>query len=470
MPKSVRPTSSKDILFAFFLALLILVPLPFGCNRPWASDLCALLSGFLLIALASLVYRETLLLSPSFPARRLGVSAALIALVVAWIGVQQSVETPAAWHSPLWEKIGAFIPATSGVVSVAPDLASGSLARLASAISFFLLSFILCHDRKRAELLLKTLAGAAVAYALYGLIEQATGEENILGIPKWAYQGFVTSTFVNKNSYATYAGFGFLCCLALAQHKISFQMPQERTRSLLISAFLLRLGSTGIFYLLACFIVLSALVMTGSRGGFISLLVGVTAFVGSLSVARRSDSPSFVSKFLALWILSALGLALFLSGNLLFHRFSAPDMASAAPIRLTTYKIIVQALIDHPWQGFGLGSFDAAFPLYRDATVQAWMQHAHNDYLEMAMDLGIPAALMLFISLMLLTSCCLQGIWRRQQDRVFPAMGFAASLLAATHALVDFSFQIPAVSLTYAAILGLGVAQSWSTRIAPRRL
>ena len=61
---------------------------------------------------------------------------------------------------------------------------------------------------------------------------------------------------------------------------------------------------------------------------------------------------------------------------------------------------------------------------------------------------------------------CWVGIRRRRRDRVYPAIGVAATALVAAHSTVDFSLQIPAVSVSYAFILGLACAQSFPTREA----
>ncbi len=56
------------------------------------------------------------------------------------------------------------------------------------------------------------------------------------------------------------------------------------------------------------------------------------------------------------------------------------------------------------------------------------------------------------------------GVRRRRRDVIYPSVGLAAAILVGTHSLVDFSLQIPAVAATFALILGIGCAQSWSTR------
>jgi hypothetical protein len=53
-----------------------------------------------------------------------------------------------------------------------------------------------------------------------------------------------------------------------------------------------------------------------------------------------------------------------------------------------------------------------------------------------------------------------RGVLVRRKNHVFPLFAASATVLVAFHSLVDFSLQIPAVALTYAVVLGMGVAQS----------
>ena len=102
------------------------------------------------------------------------------------------------------------------------------------------------------------------------------------------------------------------------------------------------------------------------------------------------------------------------------------------------------------------------FKLYRSEDVQYLYDKAHNSYLENSFELGIPVALSLFLSLLGLFWLCLKGVFSRQRNWLYPATGVAATALVASHSLIDFSLQIPAVAITYSAIMGLAVAQSFS--------
>jgi len=51
----------------------------------------------------------------------------------------------------------------------------------------------------------------------------------------------------------------------------------------------------------------------------------------------------------------------------------------------------------------------------------------------------------------------------RRRDWLYPAIGVAATILVAIHSFVDFSLQIPAVAFVYATIMGVAVAQAFSS-------
>ncbi|MFC1606252.1 O-antigen ligase domain-containing protein, partial [Pseudomonadota bacterium] len=107
--------------------------------------------------------------------------------------------------------------------------------------------------------------------------------------------------------------------------------------------------------------------------------------------------------------------------------------------------------------------FADSFRLYDQVEDTVHYDRAHNTWLENAFELGLPAALALFLALIGLALTCLRGVRRRHRDWVFPATGVAASVLVGIHATVDFSLQLPAVAMLYAAIMGVACAQSYSS-------
>jgi O-antigen ligase len=127
---------------------------------------------------------------------------------------------------------------------------------------------------------------------------------------------------------------------------------------------------------------------------------------------------------------------------------------------------VLRAIGDNWLTGTGYGSFGDIFPLYQPLNVVGYVDLAHNDYLENALELGVPAAVLLVAAVLYLACCCLVGVFRRRRDVIYPLAGTAATVMVGVHSAFDFSLQIPAVTVTYAVLLGIGVAQSTGTRAA----
>lgn len=468
MPTAQKPFLFKHLplWFTGFLLLIALCPLPFGANRPWASDLLAALVGLFLL-LAALAQPPLLRFSQEAPQKRLALAASALLLVVLWSIFQTVSWTPTAWHHPIWKEAEGLLGPVRGTISVDPSLFYESLARLLSYIGCFLLALQATRNPDHAKIMVRVLAYAGAAYAAYGLLAQSMGSNTILWYKKWAYEGFLTSTFVNKNSYAAFAGLGLLCCITVLRdrfHKVKIQDEVIAQKSRWV-ALLSSLQTKDYLAFLPLLTILAALALTGSRAGITSTFIGVLGYVLALAVHKRLKAKQW-SLLLGGGLIVFVGFVA-LGGEALLSRMDQSQVASDAETRMAGYELVGIAISDNPWLGFGLGTFDSAFKLYRDNRLPLWYHHAHNDYLEMVMDLGIPAALLLFLAIGLMVSCCVTGLWARRKGSGFLALAIGASSLVAAHAFVDFSLHIPAIAATYATILGLGVAQSWPTRKKP---
>jgi O-antigen ligase len=132
------------------------------------------------------------------------------------------------------------------------------------------------------------------------------------------------------------------------------------------------------------------------------------------------------------------------------------------PDRYQAMQAALRAALDHLWTGSGAGTFQSVFPLYRPASLvgTGYWSSAHSDYLDAFLGLGILGSAVLLFLLASLTYRVLNGVFARRRDSHFALTGVAATVLVGLHGFVDFSLQIQGVSVTYVALLALGVAQS----------
>lgn len=428
-----------------FIAVIVAAPIPLGAARPLAWSLLAALMALGLISWAWELARYGTV--PAVALRRIAVPGMLFIVTLAWGVVQALPVMPEAWTHPVWRQAEAALGPLPRTISLTPHAGFESVLRLGTYGAAFFLALQIGRARKAAGWMVEGLALGAIVLATYGIVEYASGTETILWMEKWDYRGTLTATLVNRNHYATLAGLGLLCTLVAVGRRVELSNRSSAMRALLTG------GPRLWALLMGVPILLAALVFTQSRAGVGAAMVGVTvlALARKGLGGRRGGAVGFC----------VLALALILT---LAMRDRLSLLSEDVPTRLAVYSTSLSLLQQRPWLGSGLGAFADAFAAVRPVGMTQVWDRAHCDWLEMAVELGLPAAASLFVSLLWLAGRCLAGVVIRRRDRTFPALGLAAAVLVGSHALVDFSLQIPAVAITFAAILGIAVAQSWSTR------
>ena len=136
--------------------------------------------------------------------------------------------------------------------------------------------------------------------------------------------------------------------------------------------------------------------------------------------------------------------------------------------RMAVYIITMRSILAGPLIGYGYGTFADVFPMFRDQSVGSWgqWQFAHNTYFEVFQGLGLYFGSMLIASVVLLVLRCVKGATTRRMNETPPSVAASVAFLLGAHTLVDFSLQIQAIAITFMALLGAGVAQSDSSRLA----
>jgi O-antigen ligase len=453
----VRAITTEDIVFVVFVGGLAWVPFWFGSNRPIPWGINALLFS----GLAALYELALLLRGAARPVaiRNVWLPAVLFALAAIWALFQNATWAPAAWQHPIWELasevLGRPIP---GSISVDRDLTAIALLRLMTAASVFWLALQLCRDAARARLLIWAVAGIGAVYAAVGLFALGFLPGGTV-FPELNSSPFVTSTFVSQNHYATFAGIGLVAAVAgiLRLYRRAFAQSGRIFR-LKVATLIRTTGSQGALPLALALLILAALLLSGSRGGIISTALGLFVLI-TLNL-RRTKRSSRNETLLTIFAFLLVGVAFIGFGDAFVGRLETQGLHDEN--RLPVAIVTIWSILSSPFLGFGYGTFLAAFPMFRDDSMSIWSfwDRAHNTYLEVFQGLGLVFGAMLIASVVLLVWECIKGARTRQRDATIAAVAGSVSFLVGVHALVDFSLQIQAVTLTYMAVLGAGVAQA----------
>jgi hypothetical protein len=453
----MRAITIEDIAFVLFVGGLAWVPFWLGSNRPipWGIN-AVLFSGLAALYELSLLLRGA---ARPVPLRNLWLSAVLFVLAVTWAFIQNVTWAPAAGQHPIWqlasEVLGHPVP---GSISVDRDLTAIALLRLMTAASTFWLALQLCRDAVRARLLIWVVVGISAIYAAIGLFALGFMPGGTL-FPELTPSQFVTSTFVNKNHYATFAGIGLIAAIAaiLRLYRRAFAQSGRMLR-LKVATLIGTTGSKGALPLALVVVIVAALLLSGSRGGIISTGLGLLVLV--ILNLRRTKRSSRNEAVLAIFATVVVGAAFVEFGDVFVGRLEAQGVYEEG--RLSVGIVTMRSILNSPLLGFGYGTFLAAFPMFRDDSVNIWnfWDKAHNTYLEVFQGLGLVFGAMLIASVILLVWDCMRGARTRQRDATVPTIAASVSVLVGVNALVDFSLQLQAVTLTYMALLGAGVAQA----------
>ncbi|MDP1663595.1 MAG: O-antigen ligase family protein [Methylobacter sp.] len=447
-------------MFKIFLYAILLAPIPFGANRAWAWSLYAILLALFGLTACVTVLSGRADMRVSLKAVRY--SLYLICIPIAWSLLQLSSFAPDSWMHPFWQLAGEQLPEPiEAHISLAPQETGTALMKLGSYLLVFFISLQFNRDSEQAALTFKGIAYAGLIYAVYGLIIYFGHFNTILWFEKWTYRESLTSTFVNRNSYATYAGLTLLAGFPLLFEKIQSSFQYGIKNHYGRQYFFERVFVRGWFPLLLIIIIMTALCLSLSRGGFLSTALAVVAFLIVLLLSRKIKNNAAVILLLVSISVISWGVSS-QSGDQLLERLDM--ILSENQDRWLVYDILSKANVENRWLGVGYGSFEKSFRLYRDETISGYYDKAHNTYLENMFELGLFQASALFAAISLTALICLRGVWIRRKHWIYPAIGFSASLLVGAHALVDFSLQIPAVAFTYALLMGAAVGQALPTR------
>jgi O-antigen ligase len=466
MPDSrPRGAAIRATVKMILIGVLAIAPMPLASARPLAWSLLALASGLVLVVAAMAEFFDP---TPASVLAPLKIPIALGVAVALWIAAQSLPLAASSGFAPIWDMAGqAMGQAPTPSISVARAESLSHALRLLSYAAVFLVAWRVGLASAGAAAIFRAVSMIGAVYSLYGLIVYFSGNQTILWFPKWAYKLDLTSTFVNRNFFAAFVGLCLMANLALMAEAFAKHIDGRSPRTLVqssIECVLWRARWTAV----GLVIMGSALLFTHSRGGALVTLIGAATLVASTWSAPSLRAPWRVP-FAALAVLAAIVVFTVNGGGLLSR---IVNTAVETDLRFDIDSGTWRAIADHYAIGTGLGSFQFIYAPYQPQSVGLFVNLAHNDYLENMLELGVPAAAMFYAMILLLVFQCALGVVRRRRDAIFACTGLGASALVGSHALVDFAMQMPAVAVTYAALLGVGVAQSVGTkrRTAPTRI
>jgi tetratricopeptide (TPR) repeat protein/O-antigen ligase len=411
----------------------VVAPQLLGGGRGWAIAITAGLSGLALIATLHQVRRARV------EVRWNVVLAALVAML-AWTLIQALPLPRALVEAIAPDSVSRQVLAYRWFSEEPPALVALSRSSAATWAACVQLAAILAlataaagaialgHRRR----LLRGIAISTWVMALVALAHTAVGTDRIFGV--WVPRNVDTrllAPLTNENHLGGFLGMGapLAAGLALESH-----------------------GTPRALWALAAAITTATTVLTMSRGGLVSLLVGILVFGGLVALASRrgriaGPRPAAVITASAA-LASALAFAMLLAARTLREEWFAVN-ADKLRIALLGVDLIAQ----RPWIGVGRGAYSEALVQIHGSATR--YEYPENLILQWLSEWGVPFGLAMLV--------VLGRAWLRAAREVRSpshAGALAAVASIAVHDLVDFALERLGVAVCAAVVLACATIPS----------
>ena len=435
------PNASRQAVGPAYLLLCLILG---GSAQGIMFNLLLQLAGLTIIAWAAIAPAEEEI-------SRGGRQLFLLIIVALVVVALQLVPLPVT----VWPHLGPRAPIADGYrvlgmavpplpLSLAPYSSFATLVTIIPALAM-LCAIVRLKAYRRRWLALALLAGT-FAGILLGALQVASGNPEtsrgyLYGLSNF---GYAVGFFANANHMAALLviALPFLAALLVSTGRENVQRYS--------AAVALAAGGA--------LVIIVGIALTRSLAGYGLAIPVLAASLLILLPGRSRARPWLALGSVVLLVVAVTGLALSPVGERALGTSSS--VQSRAAINRTTSRAIVDFL---PF-GSGLGTFKPVYKLYEDHNqiIDTVINHAHNDYAELALETGIPgvALILLFLAWW---GVAVSRAWKVPDSAPY---GRAASIVSAAllaHSLVDFPLRTAALSSCFAMCLGLLVE-----RRAPR--
>lgn len=389
--------------------------------------------------LACIVLAAFTLFGPRGEFRRLGDHRAVLVILLGCIALPliQLIPLPPTW----WLALPHRAPLTDAATltgqpqpwrpwSIVPATTfNAACSLLVPLTTFCLVATLAPRDH---IWLLRLLLALVVASMLVGLV-QFSGVD--IDNPFINGPGEVNGMFANHNHFALFIAFG--CLLAPAWAFEREDTPRWRAP--------VALGLVVLFIL--------TILASGSRAGMAAGVIGL----GCGLVMIRTDVKRALRRY-PRWVFPALISGTFVVIGALVMLSIAADRAMSInraisvdisqDMRSRGLPIVLAMINDYFPAGSGLGSFDPIFRMHEPFALlkPTYFNHAHDDFLEILLDAGLPGLLLLLTALAWWTWASVRA-WRAgpEQEHRLARLGSVVLVLVFGASIVDYPARTPMV-------------------------
>jgi len=341
-------------------------------------------------------------------------------------------------------------------ISVSPNATWLSFAALLPTLAVFFGTILLGY-RERRILSLAVVAFGIVS-AFLGLLQIAQGPASRLRFFSATNLTEAVGFFANRNHYAAFL-YVVLLFAAVWAIDIGFAVGPWRDRRIFEARSIVTVTAS----FLAIVILLAAEAMARSRAGMVLTMVSLAGVYGLVLTDRRRRTLSATPLN---FLFAAAGTAFILIVQFALYRMMARFNADPLDeVRLQFARTTIEAAWAYMPFGAGMGTFVPVYGMFekpQDLFAHAYINHAHDDILELWLEAGIfGIALMAAFAALFVARAA--KIWRygpigtNEFDRTLARAATIAVALIIAHSFLDYPLRTAAMTAIFAFACGLTV-------------
>jgi len=341
-------------------------------------------------------------------------------------------------------------------ISVSANATWLSVAALLPTLAIFFGTILLGYRERR--LLSLAVVAFGIVSAFLGLLQIAQGPASRLRFFSATNLSEAVGFFANRNHYAAFL-YVVLLFAAVWAIDIGFAVGPWRDRRIFEARSIVTITAS----FLAIVILLAAEAMARSRAGMILTMVSLAGVYGLMLTDRRRRTLS-ATPFN--FLVAAAGTAFILVVQFALYRVLARfNTDPLDDLRLQFARSTIEAAWAYMPFGAGIGTFVPVYGMFekpQDLFAHAYINHAHDDILELWLETGIFGIALMGAFAAWFVSRAIK-IWRyaavgaNEFDRSLARAATIAVALIVTHSFLDYPLRTAAMTAILAFACGLMV-------------
>jgi O-antigen ligase len=332
------------------------------------------------------------------------------------------------------------------------DTISLALLYLSYAMLCFLAGQALIKgSQARTLALVFSLYGAALAG--FALLQGVSSNGKLYWIRQPRMGGWIYGPYVNHNHYA-----GLMEMLVPIPLVLSLtHLAPARTRAVAAAAAAVMAGT---------------IFLSGSRGGMLAILAELI-ILSVLVVKQKRSLRTAIG--VGLFLVIVVGLLTWVGGAELSKRIATVASSHSeisSNVRTNINRDGLKMFLKKPVLGWGLGTFPVVYPQFRTFYTNFFVNEAHNDYLQLLVEMGLLGIGTMLWFLVTVYTRALKKI-KNWTAEISGAVALASVLGLSgilVHSAVDFNLQIPANAALFYVLCTIAASEPFAQPARKRRV